>query len=170
MTELFTENNEEIYLPSSSEKKQACLMYFFVGLLLSMGKTEVSPYTYHHIKQAMGWIILLILCVFLDVALFILGAVFGKFFSILGLLITLPVLILGIVCVSQARKGEYKWQSDSSLKFFGIFSGLGVWILNLFDSNHYQIVGDHTSEPQQNVSDPNLTQFGINDQIGKPLS
>jgi hypothetical protein len=64
------------YLPSSSEKKQAVLMYLFVGLLLSLQQQDVSPYMYHHIKQAMGWVVLLVLVIFLDVILFIFGIVF----------------------------------------------------------------------------------------------
>ena len=36
MTENLTQNAWENYTPSSSEKKQAMLMYMFVGLLLSM--------------------------------------------------------------------------------------------------------------------------------------
>ena len=71
MTENITEQTEEKYLPNSTEKKQAVLMYFFVGLLLSMGKQEVSPYMFHHIKQAMGLVVLIALCVFLDIVLFI---------------------------------------------------------------------------------------------------
>lgn len=94
MTENLTANAWENYIPSSSEKKQAVLMYMFVGLLLSMGKREVSPYTYHHIKQAMGRLVLLVLIIFLDVILAIFGLVFGKFFLRIAFLVTIPTLIL----------------------------------------------------------------------------
>ena len=69
MTDTLKDAAWDIYVPSSSEKKQAVLMYMFVGLLLSMGKREVSPYTYHHLKQAMGWLVLLVSIIFLDVIL-----------------------------------------------------------------------------------------------------
>ena len=195
MTELeFTEEiNEEVYIPSSSEKKQAILMYMFVGLLLSMGKNEVSPYTYHHIKQAMWWLVLFILSVFLVIILLIFGAVFWMFFSIIGLLIIIPVFALGIVCMKQARDGEYLRNSDGALKFFWIFSWLWVWILNLFDSNHYQVIWVPTKDEEENplnmqqtvpmqqpgnpqiqaqpwnAADP-LSQMGINETIGNPMA
>ena len=117
MTENLTPNAWENYVPSSSEKKQAVLMYMMVGLLLSMGKQEVSPYTYHHIKQSMGWVVLLVCVIFLDVALVILGMIFGLF-SWLALIITLPVLVVGVVCIKQARDGKYTWDSTGSVKFF----------------------------------------------------
>lgn len=65
-------NPADLYAPSSSEKKQAVLMYMMVGLLLSVGKQEVSPYTYFHLKQAMGRIVLLVAVIFIDVILIIL--------------------------------------------------------------------------------------------------
>ena len=190
MTENITEQTEEKYLPNSTEKKQAVLMYFFVGLLLSMGKQEVSPYMFHHIKQAMGLVVLIALCVFLDIVLFIFWAIVTHFFTVLGGLITFPVLIFWGICTYQAWKGEYQW-SDASAKFLEFFSWLWVWILNLFDANHYQVRGEienteveNTSFeemqnqqggsqiPWGNIQQPqnDLSQFGINETIGKPLS
>ncbi|MBO4203674.1 hypothetical protein J5893_02460 [bacterium] len=53
MQNLLSSNTQgQTYLPSSSEKKQAMLMYMFVGLLLSLQQENVSPYMHHHIKQA----------------------------------------------------------------------------------------------------------------------
>jgi hypothetical protein len=118
MVENLTPNARDTYIPSSSEKKQAVLMYLFVGLLLSLQQQEVSPYMHHHIKQAMGRVVLLILVIFLDVILFIFGIVFGKFFSILGGLITIPVIILGIACIKQAYDGKYQRGNDGAVKFF----------------------------------------------------
>jgi hypothetical protein len=118
MVENLTPNIRDNYVPSSSEKKQAVLMYLFVGLLLSLQQQDVSPYMHHHIKQAMGRIVLLILVIFLDVVLFIFGLIFGKFFSILGGIITIPVLILGIACIKQAYEGKYQWDSNGAVKFF----------------------------------------------------
>jgi hypothetical protein len=118
MPENLTPNARDTYVPSSSEKKQAVLMYFFVGLLLSLQQQDVSPYMHHHIKQAMGRVVLLVLVIFLDVILFVFGAIFGKFFSILGGIITIPVLALGIVCVKQAYDGNYQRNSNGAVKFF----------------------------------------------------
>ena len=117
MTENLTPNAWENYIPSSSEKKQAVVMYMLVGLLLSMGKQEVSPYTYHHIKQSMGWIVLLVSILFVDVMLVILGMIMS-FFLWIALLITLPVLVVGVLCVKQAWDGKYSWDSTGSVRFF----------------------------------------------------
>ncbi|MDR0369952.1 MAG: hypothetical protein LBH96_05655 [Candidatus Peribacteria bacterium] len=117
MTETLTDNTWEMYVPSSSEKKQAVLMYMFVGLLLSMGKQEVSPYTYHHLKQAMGRLVLLVVIIFFDVILVLLG-MFLSLFSWLAVIITLPVLVIGILCVKQAWDGKYLWSSQGALRFF----------------------------------------------------
>jgi predicted tellurium resistance membrane protein TerC len=124
MPENLTPNAWDNYLPSSSEKKQAVLMYLFVGLLLSLQQQNVSPYMHHHIRQAFGRIVLLVLVLFLDAILAVFGVVFGKFFSILAGIITIPVLVLGVVCVKQARDGKYQWKEEGSMKFFALFSGL----------------------------------------------
>lgn len=137
MPENLTPNPWDNYIPSSSEKKQAVLMYMFVGLLLSLQQQDVSPYMHHHIKQSMGRIILLVLVIALDVILLVLS-MFGKFFAILGGIITIPVLVLGIVCVKQAYDGKYQRDSNGAMRFFSFFSGLGSWVLNLFDADHYQ--------------------------------
>lgn len=125
------------YIPSSAEKKQAVLMYLFVWLLLSLQQQEVSPYMHHHIKQAFGWVVLLVLVIFLDVILFIFGAIFGAFFSVLAGIVTIPVLVLGILCAKQARDGQYQRDENWATQFFGAFSGLWSWVLNLFDADHY---------------------------------
>ncbi|MDR0860641.1 MAG: hypothetical protein LBO09_06830 [Candidatus Peribacteria bacterium] len=168
MSENLTPNTRDNYLPSSAEKKQAVMMYLFVGLLLSLQQQDVSPYMHHHIKQSMGWIVLLVLIIFLDVILFIFGLLFGKFFSILGGIITIPVLILGILCIKQAYDGKYQRDTNGATKFFSGFAGLGSWVLNLFDADHYQSkIG--LENPQQiptNSSSPeiDLTQYEIGKQ------
>jgi len=40
----------------------------------------------------------------------------------------------------QATKWKYIWESEYTNKFFALFSGMGNWVLNLFDANHYQII------------------------------
>jgi hypothetical protein len=168
MAENPTPNTRDNYLPSSAEKKQAVMMYLFVGLLLSLQQQDVSPYMHHHIKQAMGRIVLLVLTVFLDVILFLFGMLFGKFFSIIGGLITIPVIILGIICIKQAYDGKYQRDSNGAVKFFSGFAGLGSRILNLFDADHYQskIGLENPTQIPTNSSTPeiDLTQYEIGKQ------
>lgn len=140
-------NELEPYLPSSSEKKQAVLMYMVAWLILSMWKREVSPFTHHHIKQSLGWLFSVILTIFLDFILFMIWVLFAAiswlifwFFAWVALIFTVPILTVGFMCMYQATKWKYIWEDEYTNKFFALFSGMGNWVLNLFDANHYQII------------------------------
>lgn len=149
MTENLRLNDLEPYLPSSSEKKQSVMMYMLVGLILSMWKREVSPYTHHHIKQSLGWFVFLVLTVFTDLLLIILWVIL-KFFAVLAVLITIPVLTIWAMWLYQARKWEYIRKSEMVNRFFLFFSWMWNRVLNLFDANHYQIIDEerYRSEEQ----------------------
>ena len=48
------------YIPGSSEKKRASMMYLFFGVFVSLSKKEFSPFEFYHLKQAIGlWTLLL---------------------------------------------------------------------------------------------------------------
>ena len=132
-------NELEPYLPSSSEKKQAVLMYMVVWLVLSMWKREVSPYTHHHLKQSLGWFVFLVLIVFADLILAVLWIILS-FFAWIAVLITIPALTIWGMWIYQAQQGRYIWENEVINKFFLFFSWIGNWVLNLFDANHYQII------------------------------
>lgn len=134
-------NELEPYLPSSSEKKQAVMMYMVVGLILSMWKREVSPYTHHHLKQSLGWLVFLVLIIFWDLVLFILWVILS-FFLWIAVLISIPALCIGAMWIYQATKGKYIWEDEGMNKFFMLFSGIWNWVLNLFDANHYHIIDE----------------------------
>ena len=147
-------NELEPYLPSSSEKKQAVMMYMAVGLVLSMWKWEVSPYTHHHIKQSLGWLVFLVLTVFADLALIVLWAILS-FFLWLAVLITIPALTIWAMWIYQAQQGKYIWENEVVNKFFLFFSWIGNWVLNLFDANHYQIIdGERYRSEEQFYAKP----------------
>ena len=142
-------NELEPYLPSSSEKKQAVMMYMVAGLVLSMWKREVSPFTHHHIKQSLGWLVSLVLAIFADIFLIVIWFMFAaissvifSFFSFIAFLISCPLLIVGGMWIFQATKWRYIWENEFVNKFFALFSGIGNWVLNLFDANHYQIIDE----------------------------
>ncbi len=142
-------NELEPYLPSSSEKKQAVMMYMVAWLILSMWKREVSPFTHHHIKQSFGWLVSLVLVIFSDVILIVIWFMFAaiswlifSFFSFIAFLISLPILIVGWMWIYQATNWKYIWENEFTNKFFAFFSWIGNWVLNLFDANHYQIIDE----------------------------
>ena len=149
MTDNSRLNELEPYLPSSSEKKQAVMMYMVVGLVLSMWKWEVSPFTHHHIRQSLGWLVSLMLIIFADIVLIIMWFMFSaiswlifSFFSFIAFLISVPVLIVWGMWIYQATNWKYIWESEFINKFFALFSGIWSWVLNLFDANHYQIIDE----------------------------
>ncbi len=141
MTDNSRLNELEPYLPSSSEKKQAVMMYMVVGLVLSMWKWEVSPYTHHHLKQSLWRLVFLVLIIFWDLVLFVLWVMLS-FFLWIAVLISIPALCVGAMWIYQATKGKYIWEDEGMNKFFMLFSWIGNWVLNLFDSNHYQIIDE----------------------------
>lgn len=125
-----------------------------VGLMFSLWKREVSPYTHHHIRQSLGWFVFLILIIFADLLLILLWVLL-KFFWILAVLITVPAITVGAMGLYQAWKGEYIWKSEMINKFFLSFSWLGNWVLNLFDANHFQIIdGERYRSEEQFYAKP----------------
>ena len=119
MTDNSKLNELEPYLPSSSEKKQAVMMYMMIWLILSMWKREVSPFTHHHIKQSLGWLVSLVLVIFVDLILFLIGLLFSaiswlilSFFMFIALLVTLPVFIVWWMGIYQATKWKYIWENE----------------------------------------------------------
>lgn len=154
MTEISKLNKLEPYLPSSSEKKQAVTMYLVVGLILSMWKREVSPYTHHHIKQSLGWFTFLALVVFTDLILVVLWIILW-FFKWIAVLITIPTLTVGAMWLYQARKWKYIRESEMVNRFFLMFSWMWNRVLNLFEANKYQIIdANHYRSEEQFYEKP----------------
>jgi hypothetical protein len=116
----------------------------------------------------MGWVVLLVLVIFLDVILFIFGIVFWKFFSLLGGLLTIPVLVLGILCIKQAYDGKYQWDSTGAVRFFSWFAGLGSWVLNLFDADHYQTKKETSDMVSNAASAIDLSQYEMQKDLPPP--
>ena len=142
-------NELEPYLPSSSEKKQAVMMYMVAWLILSMWKREVSPFTHHHIKQSLGWLVSVVMTIFADFIIIMIWVLFAavswlifSFFAFVAFIITLPILAVWAMWIYQATKWKYVWESEYTNKFFALFSGIWNWVLNLFDANHYQIIDE----------------------------
>ena len=179
MTDNSRLNELEPYLPSSSEKKQAVMMYMVVGLILSLWKWEVSPFTHHHIRQSLGWLVSLMLILFADIILIIIWFMFSaiswlifSFFSFIAFLISVPVLVVGGMWICQATKWKYIWETEFTNKFFAFFSGIGNWVLNLFDANHYQVIDEerYRSENQFYPKNTKEEKSDSNQEINQPTA
>ena len=86
------------YVPSSSDKKRAIMMYLFFGIMVSITKKNLNNFEYYHLKQASGrWIIFLLILVF-DVVLLFIPVI--KYFGLIPLIILIVALMIS---AKQAR-------------------------------------------------------------------
>jgi len=114
------------YIPSSSEKKRAVMMYLFFGIMVSITKKEMNIFEYYHLKQSSGrWILFLFVLIFDVVLLFV---------PVLKYLWLIPLILL-VVCwfisTKQARDGKYYIENKDS--YLAIFSWIGNWFIELFE-------------------------------------
>jgi len=116
----------EMYIPSSNEKKRALMMYLLFGIMMVMADKKANPFEYFHLKQAMGW--WMVVLFILMIALIIL---FLPLIRILGILCVFIIMGAGIFMMKQARDG--KMYVDLKGYPLAIFSSLGNWLLSLFD-------------------------------------
>jgi uncharacterized membrane protein len=63
------EESTPVYMPSSSEKKRAVLMYLFIGIVVYLSKKDVNKFEYYHLKQATGRRILFLLALVVSIVL-----------------------------------------------------------------------------------------------------
>jgi hypothetical protein len=47
-----TTEAENKYIPGSSEKKRACMMYLFFGIIVSLSKKDFSSFELYHLRQS----------------------------------------------------------------------------------------------------------------------
>lgn len=110
-------SSSALYAPSSAEKKKCVLMYLFIGIMVSLQKSEMSVFEYFHLRQALGWwlvfAVYLIPCILLVLLPWI--GVVAWFFMVI-------LLIIGAVFTKQSWDGKYKETVDRTL--FPIFVGL----------------------------------------------
>jgi len=121
-----TRSDGDKYVPSSSDKKRAVMMYLFLGIMVWLTKKDLNSFEYYHLKQAAGrWIIFLFVLVFDAVLLFI------PVIKYLGLIPLIALIVLWVLSAKQSRDGKYFInKSDSPL---ALFSWVGGWFLDLFE-------------------------------------
>ena len=114
--------NENKYIPGSSEKKRASMMYLFFGILVSLSKKEFSPFELYHLKQAIGlWTLLLpiVLISFIPII---------KWIGIFVLAILIWVLAASFVNAINWKYFEYSNNIALTLP-----AGIWWWFLDLFE-------------------------------------
>lgn len=126
------------YVPSSSDKKRAIMMYLIFGIMVWISQKNMNNFEYYHLKQAAGrWMVFILVLVFAIILLFI---------PVIKYLAIIPLIVLVVVwaiSVKQARDWKYFiTKKDSPL---ALFSWVGGWFVDLFE------IGVKT--PQSNIDD-----------------
>lgn len=119
---------ENMYFPSSSERKRVITAYLLVGVLFFSAKEDLTVYEYFHFRQVLGRYSLNMLLLLVWLMIFwipILGWL--PFFFVLG------NLVLYVVFVMQARRGQYLANLTQENKWKTLYADIGGWILSLFD-------------------------------------
>ena len=119
---------EQLYLPSSSERKRAITAYLLVGLLFFSSKEELTVYEYFHYIQAIGWYMST-----MTLLLFQLMLVWIPLVKWLPFFFVLINLVILLVMVFKAWKGEYAYNLLQEKRWKMFYADLGGWILTIFD-------------------------------------
>ena len=141
--------NENKYIPGSSEKKRASMMYLFFGIIVSLSKKEFSPFELYHLKQSIWlWILILPIVLISFVPLL-------KRISIIVL-----VVLLAILGRSFANALNWKYFDDSKNVAFTLPAGIWGWFLDLFelwikstDVDKKQTTSESPSEIEKDIAD-----------------
>lgn len=120
-----TENGFK-YVPSSSEKKRAVMMYLFFGIMVYLTKKQVNSFEYYHLKQSSWRRILFLLILVFDVVLLFLPII--KYLWLIPLIVFIVAWILN---VKQAWDWKYFVERKDSL--LAIFSWVWWWFIELFE-------------------------------------
>lgn len=114
--------DENKYIPGSSEKKRACVMYLFFGILVSLSKKEFNPFEFYHLKQAIWlWILLLPMILICFVPL------------IRIIWIIVMVVLVWVLGWSFANAFNWKYFDNSKNVALTLPAGIWWWFLDLFE-------------------------------------
>ncbi|MBB1557328.1 MAG: hypothetical protein HG439_002430 [candidate division SR1 bacterium] len=141
---------ENMYLPSSSERKRVITAYLLVGVLFFSAKEDLTVYEYFHFRQVLGRYSLNMLLLLVWLMIFwipILGWL--PFFFVLG------NLVLYVVFVMQARRGQYLANLSQENKWKTLYADIGGWILSLFDIKK-RVYGDISLDTPVQMPQPQV--------------
>lgn len=118
---------EEWYVPSSTERKKALIMYFFVWIMVWLINKWISKFEWFHLKQSLWWWMVFFLCFAVSLFLF-----FIPFLWILSTILFLFIISIWIYFVNMAYNWKYTtW--DTSKIMFPFFYWIWWWILDIFE-------------------------------------
>jgi len=125
-TPMVDETSKEVYIPSSTEKKRAVMMYLLIGIIVvGLNNQKKSDFEQFHFKQSLGWR-----------SIFLLIMVVSSIFMFIPMIKYLPLALLLImtiflgIFIKNAWDGKYTIAQENKL---AIFVSLGEWIMTLFE-------------------------------------
>jgi uncharacterized membrane protein len=106
--------SQEVYVPSSTEKKRAVMMYLLIGIIVvAFNNQKKSDFEHFHLKQSLGWR-----------AVFLLLVVVTSVFMFIPLIRYIPIFVVVIMVVflaifiKRARDGKYTIAQENKLAIF----------------------------------------------------
>lgn len=113
--------SDQRYIPTSVEIKRALLMYLFVWIMIQISKTQLTIYEYQHLKQSLGWFVVVMIFVWITVPLWFIP--YGP--------LVIAVVWMGLFAyVWWLMYRAYQWHYSSQNEFL---SSIGTWMLTIFD-------------------------------------
>ena len=94
---------QEVYVPSSLERKRAALMYFLVGVIISVGRGRLTEFEQYHLRQALGYRLVVIIRVLIVSILLIIPKIRIIFLPLSIFLLVYLILFIK-QCVSRFWK------------------------------------------------------------------
>ena len=139
--------DENKYIPGSSEKKRASVMYLFFGIIVSLPKKEFSPFEFYHLKQSI-WLWILILPIVLI-----------SFIPIVRIIwIVALVVLLTVLGVSFANAFNWKYFDNSKNVALTLPAGIWWWFLDLFE------LWIKSKNPEENAAGEEKSDTTLQDQ------
>ncbi len=154
------------YIPSSSEKKRAVLMYGLFGIIIMIGKKELSLFEKFHLKQAIWWWVVFVFFFILSSIIFFIPVI-----KLLGIIPLLFMIIVWALFIKQAW--DWKVKVEKWKNPLQIFLGVGWWLLDLFEIwpkedvklNKQDIEWPLVSDPDMFVATPSSSSDGVSDVV-----
>ncbi len=87
---------QEVYVPSTLERKRSVLMYFLIGIIICVGRSGLTEFEQYHLRQAMGYWLVVIIRVLLVSILLVIPKI-----RIVFLPLSLVLLVYLIIFIQQ---------------------------------------------------------------------
>lgn len=142
-TPVTAQPSKEVYVPSSTEKKRAVMMYLLIGIIVvALNNQKKSDFESFHLKQALGRRAVFLLLVVVTSIFMLLPVI--KYIPIFAVIIM--VIFMGIF-MKRARDGKYSVAEENKL---AIFHALGGRIMTLFEVKQEEKKSEGQAPEQKN--------------------